>query len=381
MKIIVKIRIFIVFFVVILTASCSIKKSQLSSETLKEALKGKFLIGVAINADQAAGKDTAAIKIVKQQFNSISPENCMKSEVIHPQEDKFDFTQADQFVKFGEDNNMFIVGHTLIWHSQTPPWFFVDKDGKDVSRDVLIERMKKHISTIVGRYKGRVKSWDVVNEAINDDGSWRQSKFYKIIGEDYIRLAFEFAREADPNALLCYNDYSMANPGKREGVIKMIKKLQKQGIKVDGIGMQGHLSMDFPTVDEEEKSIIAFSNLGVKVMITEMDLTVIPFPSQNVGADVSMKYEYKKEMNPYPVSLPDSVAKAWNNRMADFFRLFLKHHDKISRVTIWGVTDAQTWRNNWPIQGRKDYPVLFDRNYKAKPIVETIIRDAKETTN
>jgi endo-1,4-beta-xylanase len=304
----------------------------------------------------------------------------MKSEVIHPQEDKFDFTQADQYVKFGEVNNMFIVGHTLIWHSQTPPWFFVDKDGKDVTRDVLIERMKKHISTVVGRYKGRVKSWDVVNEAINDDGSWRQSKFYTIIGEDFVRLAFEFAREADPNALLCYNDYSMARPGKREGVIKMIKKLQEQGIKVDGIGMQGHLSMDFPTVADEEKSIIAFSKLGVKVMITELDMSVLPSPTENADADVSTSYTYKKEMNPYSGGLPDSVATSWNNRMNDFFKLFLKHQDKIIRVTLWGVTDVQTWRNNWPIPGRSDYPLLFDRNYKAKPIVETIMKEAKDKT-
>jgi endo-1,4-beta-xylanase len=374
MKIVLRLRIFLIF-VVVLTAS-----SPLSSQSLKDALKGKFLIGVAINADQAAGRDTASIRIVKQQFNSIVPENCMKSEVIHPQEDIFDFTQADQYVKFGVENKMFIVGHCLIWHSQTPPWLFVDKDGKDVTRDVLIERMKKHISTVVGRYKGRVKSWDVVNEAINDDGSWRQSKFYKIIGEDFVRLAFEFAREADPNALLCYNDYSMANPGKREGVIRMIKKLQEKGVKVDGIGMQGHISMDFPTVAEEENSIVAFSKLGVKLMITELDLTVLPSPKGNVGADVSTSYAYKKEMNPYPDSLPDSVSTKWNNRMNDFLKLFLKHQDKIIRVTLWGVTDVQTWRNNWPIPGRTDYPLLFDRNYKAKPVVETFIKEAIPTS-
>ena len=370
MKAVFKLRIFLIF-VVVLTTSC-----PLSSESLKDALKGKFLIGVAINANQVSGKDTASIRIVKQQFNSIVPENCMKSEVIHPQEDKFDFTQADQYVKFAEENKMFIVGHCLIWHSQTPPWFFVDKDGKDVTREILIERMKKHISTVVGRYKGQVKSWDVVNEAINDDGSWRKSKFYTIIGEDFIRLAFEFAHEADPNVLLCYNDYSMANPGRREGVIKMITKLQEQGVKVDGIGMQGHFSMDYPSISEEEKSILAFSKLGVKLMITELDLTVLPSPKENTGADVSTSYTYKKEMNPYPDGLPDSVATRWTNRMNDFLKLFLKHQDKIIRVTLWGVTDVQTWRNDWPIPGRTDYPLLFDRNYKAKPIVETFIKEA-----
>ena len=359
---------------VCLSVSCkAIEKSQPS---LKDALKGKFLMGVAINSDQAMGKDAAALKIVKQHFNSIVAENCMKSEVIQPKEGEFNFTKSDQFVSFGEKNNMFIIGHTLIWHSQAPSWFFVDKDGKDVSREVMIERMRKHIATVVGRYKGRVQGWDVVNEAINDDGTFRQSKFYKIIGEDYISLAFKFAHEADPQAELYYNDYSMAHAGRREGVIKMIKKLQEQGVKVDGIGLQAHLTMDFPTIEDEEKSIIAFAQLGVKQMITEMDLTVIPFPSLNGGADVSMSYKYKKEMNPYPDGLPDSVATKWNNRMNDFFKLFLKHHDKISRVTVWGVSDGQTWRNDWPIVGRKDYPLLFDRNYKAKPIVDAIIEEA-----
>ena len=379
MKIVFKLTIFLIF-VVVLTSSGLIDKSQPSTETLKDAYKGKFLMGVAINSNQAAGNDTASIKIIKQQFNSIVPENCMKSEVIHPLEDRFDFTQSDQYVKFGEENKMFIIGHTLIWHSQTPPWFFVDKDGKDVTRDVLIERMKKHISTVVGRYKDRVKSWDVVNEAINDDGSWRKSKFYTIIGDEFVQLAFQFAREADPNALLCYNDYSMARSGKREGVINMIKNLQGQGIKVDGIGMQGHFTMDFPSVAEEENSIIAFSKLGVKLMITELDLTVLPSPIENTGADVSTTYVYKKEMNPYPEAFPDSVSTVWNNRMNDFFKLFLKHQDKIIRVTLWGVTDNQTWRNDWPIKGRKDYPLLFDRNYNPKPIVETIIKEATQQT-
>lgn len=366
------------FFLIFVGCKSADKVSKLS---LKNALKGKFLIGVAINERQALGFDTAAIKIVKQHFNSVVAENCMKSEVIEPLEGKFDFTKSDQFVKFGKQNKMFIIGHTLIWHSQAPAWFFVDQNGKDVSREVLIERMRKHITTVVGRYKGQVNGWDVVNEALEDDGSWRQSKFYRIIGEDYVKLAFQFAHEADPKAELYYNDYSMAHPGRRDAVVKMIKKLREQGIKVDGIGMQGHLTMSFPTIESEEKSIIAFGNLGVKVMITEMDLTVIPFPNQNGGADVSMNYEYKKEMNPYPDSLPDSVATVWNNRMADFFRLFLKHHDKISRVTIWGVSDAQTWRNNWPIPGRKDYPLLFDRNYQPKPIVETICKEASLIKN
>lgn len=365
------------FMVIALFANCKAEESK-SEKALQEALKGKFLIGVAMNADQITGKDTAGVRLIKQHFNSITPENCMKSEVLQPEEGKFDFALADQYVDFGQKNNMFIVGHTLIWHSQAPKWFFMDKDGKDVSREVLIERMKNHIYTVVGRYKGRVNGWDVVNEAIEDDGSFRKSKFYEIIGEDYIRLAFEFAREADPEAELYYNDYSMSKEGKRDAVVKMVKKLQSQGVKIDGIGMQGHMTMDFPTLEEEEKSIVAFSETGVKVMITELDLTVLPSPGTKVSADVALSYEYQKQLNPYPNGLPDSVAQAAHDRYAEFFRLFLKHADKIDRVTMWGLTDEDSWRNNWPVPGRTDYPLLFDRNYQPKPIVETIIKEANQ---
>jgi endo-1,4-beta-xylanase len=174
--------------------------------TLKSALADKFYIGTALNQAQFTGQDTASIQIIREQFSAVVPENCMKSEVIHPEENRFDFTQADQYVAFGEANNLFVTGHCLVWHSQTPPWLFVDEQGKDVSREVLIERMKTHITTVVSRYKGRIKGWDVVNEAILDDGSYRESKFYTIIGKAFIPLAFQFAHEADPDAELYYND-------------------------------------------------------------------------------------------------------------------------------------------------------------------------------
>jgi endo-1,4-beta-xylanase len=345
---------------------------------LKDAFDGKFYIGTALDADQIAGKDTAAIALVKQQFNAIVPENCMKSENIQPQEGVFDFTLPDKFVEFGEANGMFVTGHTLIWHSQTPPWFFVDSLGNDVSREVMIERMKKHIQTVVGRYKGRVKGWDVVNEAILDDGSFRQSKFYRIVGEDFIRLAFEFAHEADPDAELYYNDYSMASPGKREGVVAMVRKLQQEGVQIDGIGMQAHIGLDHPDIREFEKSLEAFGALGVKEMITELDLTLLPFPDMNVGAEVSASFDYQQKMDPYKNGLPDSVNVQFENRYLDFFKLFLKHQDLISRVTQWGVNDTQSWRNYWPIDGRTDYPLLFDRDNQPKPVVEKIIELTKK---
>lgn len=339
---------------------------------LKDLFAGKFLIGAAVNSGQTEGLDSLGVKVIQKHFNAIVPENCMKSEVIQPEEGRFDFTQADSFVRFGETNKLFITGHTLVWHSQAAAWFFTDKQGKDVSREVLIERMKNHITTIVSRYKGRVKGWDVVNEAIMDDGSWRKSKFYQIIGEDYIPLAFRFAHEADPDAELYYNDYSMAHEGKRQTVVRLVKSLQAQGIRIDAVGMQGHLNMEFPKVEEFEKSIVAFSETGVNVMVTELDLSVLPVPGSLAGADISASFEYQKEMNPYPGGLPERVAEAWSERYLDFFKLFLKHSDKISRVTLWGVSDAHSWRNDWPIPGRKDYPLLFDRNYQPKEIINRV---------
>jgi endo-1,4-beta-xylanase len=343
---------------------------------LKDALKGKFYIGTALNADQINEKDTGSVRVIKEQFDAIVAENCMKSGPLQPKEGVFNFTLADKFVEFGEKNNMFITGHTLVWHAQAPTWFFKDSLGKDISREVLIERMKKHITTVVGRYKGRVKGWDVVNEALNDDGSYRKSKFYEIVGEDFIKLAFQFAHEADPSAELYYNDYSLSNPEKRKGVVAMVKKLKEEGIRIDAVGEQCHVGLDYPEIKDLEASIEAFAALGVKVMITEMEISVLPMPDWKVGADVSANFEYRKKLNPYVEGLPDSVNILFENRYLDFFKLFLKHKDVISRVTLWGANDALSWKNNWPVRGRTDYPLLFDRKNQAKPVIEKIVEEA-----
>lgn len=364
------------FFSGLLLATIALSTKVEAQSTLKEAFAGKFHIGTALNTNQILEKDTASCNLIKTQFSAIVAENCMKSEVIQPKEGVFDFSLSDKFVDFGLRNNLFVTGHTLIWHSQVPKWFFVDDKGNTVSKEVLIERMKKHIYALVGHYKGKVKGWDVVNEAIEDDGSYRKSKFYQILGEDFIKYAFQFAHEADPDAELYYNDYSMANPGKRQGVVAMVKKLKEQGLRIDAVGMQCHVGLNYPDINEFEKSIQAFTEQGVKVMITEMDISVLPSPAHNVGADVATNFEYKKSLNPYVDGLPDSVNTAFENRYLEFFRLFLKYKSKMSRVTVWGVTDNMSWKNNWPIWGRTDYPLLFDRNFQPKPVVQKIINEA-----
>lgn len=370
---------FIRLFGVIMISFSIVGLGRCSSDpapSLKEALEGKFYIGTALNVPQILEKDPQEVQLITSQFNSITAENIMKSQMIQPEEGKFDFMMSDRFVEFGEAHDMKIIGHTLIWHSQLPQWFCKDENGDLVSPEVLKERMKDHIFTIVGRYKGRIHGWDVVNEAFLDDGSFRESEFYQILGEDYLRLAFEYAAEADPEAELYYNDYSMAQPGKRQGVVNWAQSLLEQGVKIDGIGMQGHLNMDYPSLEEFEKSIVAFSDLGLQVMITEMDLAVLPMPDQSVGAEISATAEYQEQWNPYTEGLPFEVESKQNQRFVDFFELFIKHHAVIDRVTMWGVNDSHSWKNNWPVKGRTDYPLLFDRNFQPKPAVSQIIEIA-----
>jgi endo-1,4-beta-xylanase len=357
-----------VLMIFVLTAS-----GQENPDQFRDAFAGKFLIGAALNTSQLTKRDTASLRLIKMHFNAIVAENIMKSGLIQPEEGKFNWELADQFVALGEELECQINGHTLIWHSQAPTWFFTDSEGRTVSREVLIDRMKTHIHSVVGRYKGRIHSWDVVNEAILDDGSWRQSKFYEILGSDFVKLAFQFAHEADPDAFLIYNDYSMAIQDKREGVVRMVRALQEQGVKIDGIGMQGHIGLEFPAIGEFEKSILAFADLGVAVSITELDLSVLPSPNNFQGAEISSTATYEERINPYKSGLPEAVQQAFDLRYLDFFRLFVKHQDKINRVTFWGVADHLSWKNNWPVRGRIDYPLLFDRQYQPKTVLKEIM--------
>jgi endo-1,4-beta-xylanase len=369
-------KILVITVLCLLTTAC--KKPAVENSTLAKAFADKFLIGTALNAMHIFELDTLGIQIITKHFNAIVPENCMKSMYLQPEEGKFFFDEADKYVAFGEANNLWITGHCLVWHSQAPQWFFTDENGNDVSREILIERMKNHITTVVSRYKGRIKGWDVVNEAIMDDGSWRQSKFYQIIGEDFIPLAFQFAHEADPDAELYYNDYSTAIEAKCQGIVNVIKSIQEKGIRIDATGMQGHVHMDSPTIEEFEKSLLAFASLGIKVMITELDMTVLPSFQNFTGADVSATFDFQAALNPYSDSIPAEIALQQQNRYIDFFKLFIKHQDKISRVTFWGVTDSDSWRNNFPIPGRTDYALLFDRQYQPKPVVDELIKLAKQ---
>lgn len=337
---------------------------------LKDAFKGKFKIGTAVSTAVLRGQDPASEALLSRHFNALTAENSMKPEGVQPREGEFTFADADRLVEIADKAGASVVGHTLVWHSQTPRWFFQGKDGQPVTREVALERLRTHIKTVVGRYKGKVKEWDVVNEAINDGpGVLRQTPWLRAIGDDYIAEAFRAAHEADPDAILVYNDYNIELDYKRPKALELLKKLVDQKVPINAVGIQAHWRIENPPLAETEKAIKEFSALGLKVMITELDMGVLP--SRYQGADISrvetMTPEQVAVMNPYTKGLPAEVAEVHAKKLREAFELFNKYRDVIGRVTLWGVDDGHSWLNGFPIRGRTDYPLLFDRELKPKP--------------
>jgi endo-1,4-beta-xylanase len=328
------------------------------------------------------GVDKESQQIVITQFNTITVENAMKAETINPRPDVYNFEPADQFVAFGEKHGMFIIGHTLVWHNQTPNWFFTDKDGNPNTPSALKERMRSYIETVAGRYAGRVDAWDVVNEVIDDDGSYRPTTWVNGIGsgDEMVKLAFKFASEYAPDTELYYNDFNAWRPTKRDGIMRMVRMLQKEGVRIDGIGMQGHWGLNYPKNEYIEAAIDSFYSLGVKVMITELEVDVLPLTreGQLIGQIMSnyqfQLEEFKTYLDPYKGGFPEKEQQKLAERYEEIFKIFYKKRDKIDRVTLWGVHDGMSWKNNYPIPGRTNYPLLFDRNKKPKPAFHAVLQ-------
>jgi endo-1,4-beta-xylanase len=359
-------------FTTLLFASCSHTKNATGTSampSLKQTFKNDFLIGTALSAPQIEERDSGAARLVPQQFNAATPENIMKAEVIHPGWDKYNFDLADKLVEYAKKNGIEVTAHTLIWHSQTPAFLRGMKDADSVKQYFV-----NHINTVAGRYDGKVYSWDVVNEALNEDGTLRNSVFLKNLGDDYIVEAFRLAQKAAPHTRLYYNDYNIEQPKKRAGAVAIIKKVQAAGVRIDGVGIQGHWHVDNVPMQDIEQSLKEFSALGIKVAFTELDLSVLPNPrGRSNSADISQTAEYNAQINPYTKGLPDSVQQKLATAYANLFNLFLKYKDNISRVTFWGVNDGQSWLNGFPVRGRTNYPLLFDRQFKPKPAFYAVI--------
>ncbi len=365
-----------------------------TENTLKDAYRDYWYTGISVNQWEVASEQngnnvydvtgfissdqTADWSVIDQNFNWVVAENCMKCEVIHPKEGIYDFTLADQFVDKAKSAGKKVLGHCLIWHSQCAPWFHYDEKGNLVSAEVLRKRMREHIYTIVNHFKGRVDAWDVVNEAFEDDGSPRKSLFYQILGTDYISLAFRYAHEADPNAELYYQDFSMNKALKVEGVVNFFRPLIRQGLPVHAIGMQGHMVLeDNNYIEEYEHSISTIASLGIPTAFTEVDLTVLPNPYGFSGANISDRFAYRPEMDPYKNGLTKEKEAEIEQFWVSFYQMLLRHHKDIQRISFWCLNDANSWRNDFPIKGRTDYATLFDRNNQPKPFVQSLINLVK----
>ena len=360
----------------------SMANSQNNNDAaLKDVYKDAFLVGVAVTPAITSGADKASQDLVIKHFNSITVENVMKAALINPQPGVYNWGPADDYVAFGEKNKMFIIGHTLVWHNQVPTWFFTNAEGKPNTKEEQIERLRSHIQAVAGMYAGRVKAWDVVNEVIGEDGNYRQTSWVNAVGngDTLVKYAFKFAAQYAPNTELYYNDFNTWRPSKRDGIVRMIKMLQKEGIRIDGVGMQGHWGLNYPKTKYIEDAIDAYAACGVKVMITELDVDVLPLTKEGqvVGQGMADRQfqleEFKTFLEPYQKNLPDSMQKVLANRYAELFTIFYKRKEKIARVTVWGLHDGMSWKNGYPIPGRTNYPCLWDRQRQPKPAFYAVL--------
>ena len=369
-----------------LTYACA-ALSACAEATLKDSYADEFLIGTimpgGLDPDATFTDDPIELGVVARDFNALTAENCMKPMFMQPNEGEYFFKASDYCVDFAEANSMVLVGHTLVWHAMTADWFFKDEAGQLPSRELMLERMRTHIDTVVGRYKGRIPYWDVVNEAVLYQGAgnsavFRESPWFKAIGEDYIELAFRHTHAVDPDAKLYYNDYNMTKKEKVDFVLEMVSGMRAKGVPIHGVGMQGHWMLDWPSLSDIEYALRTFADAGIPVSITELDITVLPDPPSHSGANVTDNVEFAEKYNPYSQSIPDEVLKEQADRYQEIFELFLKYKSNIERVSFWGTSDSQSWKNSYPMKGRTDYPLLFDRKFNSKPAYHSLLKLSNE---
>lgn len=355
--------------------ACANPMPEADVQSLQAAFEPHFRIGVAVSPFNFS--DAASVELISQQFNHLSPENLLKWSSVHPEPGQYNFEFADQYVTFGEERDMTVYGHVLVWHQQVPAWVFradvANEDSPDVSRDELLTRLTEHITTVAGRYGDRIEYWDVVNEAFNDDGSLRDTPWRRILGDDYIATVFQLADSLLPDSKLVYNDFSLASEPKRAGALAVLQDLKSRGIRIDAVGEQGHYNMNYPDVSQLDQMLQDFEELGVGVLLTELDVDVLPNAQGIQGADLDMIANYDKLYDPYRECLPETVDAKLAARWHALFAVLVDHADVIDAVTFWGVSDAQSWLNNWPVQGRTNYPLLFNRDLTAKSALANVI--------
>jgi endo-1,4-beta-xylanase len=337
-----------------------------SGKTLRQAAGDRMLIGTALMSHHLDQPQLA--KLAAEQFNCLTHENEMKPDQLQRNQGEFTFEKADKLVAFAQANNMKIIGHTLCWHQQSPSWMFADAGGQPLSREEALANLKQHIQTVMQHYKGKIHGYDVVNEAIGDSEPYlRDTPARKAIGDDFVVQAFKIAQEADPDVELYYNDYNIEAPYKREKGLKLIRELKNAGVRLDAVGIQGHWLIDTP-LKEIEDGLKTYAAEGVKLMITELDVDPLP-RGKGGGADVSATE--REGLDPYKDQLPPDLQQKLARRYGELFKLFTKY--KVTRVTFWGTNDGNSWLNNFPVRGRTNHPLLWDRQLRAKPALAAVM--------
>ncbi len=340
--------------------------------SLCAAYKGRFNLAVALDGKLPEDYSAKELELIRTQFDVLTPANCMKMYHIQRRQNVFDFDQADAFVAFAGANDQKVLGHCLVWAKdvRTPAWFFKDGDCP-ATREVLLERMRTHIRTVVGRYRGKVGYWDVVNEALADDENFiRPSTYLSVIGDDFIAKAFEYAHAADPEAMLIYNDYNLFFANKQEKLKQLLQYFKDRRVPVHAIGIQGHFELDKIPYEELEATINLIKSFGLKMVVSELDIDVVL--RSKWWADDGKYREELSIYDPYRTACPPEVLEQQAQEYGKLFALFSKHSDSIQRITFWGLHDGQSWLNDFPWK-RTNHPLLFDRNAKPKPAYSAVL--------
>lgn len=367
----------------LLCASCGEQPKAQKDIALKDAFADDFLVGVAVAQPIISNNEEASIKLICEQFNAVSPESVLKPEYIHPTPDTWDFEPGDAYCKFAADHGLKALGHTLMWHNQTPDFFWLNEDGSVRTQEEMRATLEEYVEKTVTHFAGKVYAWDVVNEIVNEEGGYRNDKGWeKYYGgnlDDLVCLAFSTAQRCDPNAELYYNDYNMWRQTKVDGAVHIVKMLQEKGIRIDGVGIQAHWGLNYPSTKDIETTIDRLYDLGVKVMITELDIDMLPFSKEGQMTGKAMydpalqREEFMRWLNPYKDGLTDEMDQQIADRYEEIMRTIYKKRDKISRVTFWGLHDGVSWKNDYPIPNRVNYPLLFDRNLGKKKAFYSVV--------
>ena len=331
----------------------------MNAESIKETYLEHFPVGTAISFDEIENADPDKLGLILENFSILTAENAFKWDAIHPDEDRYDFEKADRIARFARENGLKLWGHVLVWHHQVPEWLFKDGD-QDASRELALKRMREHILTVMNRYKDVIYGWDVVNEALSDEEEefLHNSKWRQIVGDDFIEKAFTYAMEADTGSLLAYNDYSLPDAHKRDKLARLVKDLQSKGIQIDVVGFQSHYSLYYPRLEDLEKSMRALSELGVKLAVSEIDMSI---------------FDIKDKEDRYKDALPENLKVYQGVKYAELMKFYRRISDQLERVTFWGIFDHRNWRNYWPVEGRVDYAGLIDREGGKKSAFHAVL--------